>query len=70
MKQQVLDYLRKFPGQTTDTLVLALGLKRGSVSKLLTRLVRVGDVTRTTNNVYYLAEKSAAPSPAPQSANA
>ena len=72
MKSKILEQLRAVPNQTTGQLVTALGEKRGSVSKCLTRLVRSGEVHYRRNSTWleYFLPVAATPSPAPQSANA
>ncbi len=65
MKQQILNHLREFPGSTTNGVVKALGLKRGSVSKCLTRLMFANEIRgRLENGRWRYSAVATPPSPA------
>lgn len=73
MKTKILNHLREFPGSTTNGIVKALGLKRGSVSKCLTRLFNqqeISGVQKDGHWHYSAVTPSPANSEAPATANA
>lgn len=69
MKTKILNHLREFPGSTTNGIVKALGLKRGSVSKCLTRLFNQQEISGIQKDGHWRYSISTH-SPAPQPANA